>query len=43
MRITSVFPLGSEIKILLFTFVSFGVLGLYDDIKKTFVWAIDAE
>jgi len=37
--ITSVFPLRSEIKILLFTFFSFGLLGLYDDIKKTFTWA----
>lgn len=34
--ITSVYPLFSEIKILLFTFISFGLLGLYDDIKKTF-------
>lgn len=36
--ITSVFPLVSEVKILLFTFVSFGLLGLYDDAKKTFAW-----
>jgi phospho-N-acetylmuramoyl-pentapeptide-transferase len=28
--------IGSEIKILLFTFISFGVIGLYDDIKKVF-------
>jgi phospho-N-acetylmuramoyl-pentapeptide-transferase len=34
--ITSVYPLMSEIKILLFTFVSFGLLGLLDDAKKTF-------
>jgi phospho-N-acetylmuramoyl-pentapeptide-transferase len=34
--ITSVYPLYSEIKILLFTFVSFGLLGLLDDAKKTF-------
>lgn len=34
--ITAVYPIGSEIKILLFTFVSFGALGLLDDIKKTF-------
>ena len=27
---------GTEISVLLFTFVSFGVLGLYDDIKKFF-------
>jgi phospho-N-acetylmuramoyl-pentapeptide-transferase len=36
--ITSVYDLGSEIKILLFTFISFGALGLLDDMKKTFVW-----
>ncbi len=36
--ITAVYPLFSEIKILLFTFVSFGLLGLLDDAKKTFVW-----
>lgn len=34
--ITSVYPMVSEIKILLFTFVSFGLLGLLDDAKKTF-------
>lgn len=34
--ITSVYPMVSEIKILLFTFVSFGLLGLLDDMKKTF-------
>ena len=34
--ITSVYPITSEIKILLFTFISFGALGLLDDIKKTF-------
>lgn len=28
--------LGSEIKILLFTFISFALIGLYDDIKKIF-------
>jgi len=37
--ITSVYPLKSEVKILLFTFISFGLLGLWDDMKKTFVWA----
>lgn len=37
--ITSVYPLFSEIKILIFTFVSFGLLGLVDDMKKTFAWA----
>lgn len=34
--ITAVYPITSEIKILLFTFISFGALGLLDDIKKTF-------
>jgi len=34
--ITAVYPIASEIKILLFTFISFGALGLLDDIKKTF-------
>lgn len=34
--VTSVYPLAKEIKILIFTFVSFGILGLYDDIKKSF-------
>ena len=36
--ITSVHALGSEVKILLFAFMSFGLLGLVDDIKKTFAW-----
>lgn len=36
--ISAVYPLASEIKILLFTFVSFGFLGLLDDVKKTFSW-----
>lgn len=36
--ITAVYSMGGEIKILLFTFVSFGLLGLVDDMKKTFVW-----
>jgi len=34
--ITAVYPMTSELKILLFTFLSFGSLGLLDDIKKTF-------
>jgi phospho-N-acetylmuramoyl-pentapeptide-transferase len=34
--VTSVYPLASEITVLLFTFISFGVLGLIDDAKKTF-------
>jgi phospho-N-acetylmuramoyl-pentapeptide-transferase len=37
--ITSVYPLHNEIKIILFTFISFGMLGFLDDIKKTFAWA----
>lgn len=31
----------SEVKILLFTFVAFGFLGLYDDLKKIFFWKQD--
>lgn len=37
--VTSVYPMLSEIKILLFTFISFGLLGLLDDAKKTFAIA----
>ncbi len=33
--------IASEIKILLFTFVSFSFLGLYDDLKKMFFWKDD--
>ncbi len=33
---TSIYPYKKEVQILLFTFVSFGVLGIYDDIIKTF-------
>ncbi|MFH0749793.1 MAG: phospho-N-acetylmuramoyl-pentapeptide-transferase [Candidatus Gottesmanbacteria bacterium] len=36
--ITAVYPIAAEIKILLFTFISFGLLGFLDDVKKTFVW-----
>lgn len=36
--ITAVYPLRSEMKVLLFTFISFGLLGLLDDVKKTFAW-----
>lgn len=33
------FPLiGSEIKIILFTFIGFAFLGLYDDLNKIFFW-----
>lgn len=38
---TAVYPMGQEIKILLFTFISFGALGLLDDAKKTFVMKSD--
>lgn len=37
--ITAVYPIVNELKILLFTFVSFGLLGLVDDMKKTFTWS----
>lgn len=33
---TSVYPFDKEVQILLFTFISFGALGLVDDIRKTF-------
>ncbi len=33
---TAVYPYSKEVQILLFTFLSFGVLGLYDDLRKTF-------
>ena len=36
--VTSVYPMASEVKILIFTFLSFGLLGLLDDAKKTFAW-----
>lgn len=36
--VTSVYPMASEVKILIFTFISFGLLGLLDDTKKTFAW-----
>lgn len=36
--VTSVYSLLTEVKILLFTFVSFGILGFFDDAKKTFAW-----
>jgi phospho-N-acetylmuramoyl-pentapeptide-transferase len=34
--VTTGFPLKEELNILFFTFISFGILGLYDDIIKTF-------
>lgn len=33
---TSVYPFKKEVQVLLFTFLSFGALGLYDDLRKTF-------
>lgn len=33
---TSIYPHKKEVQILLFAFLSFGALGLYDDIRKTF-------
>ena len=33
---TSIYPFKKEVQILLFTFLSFGALGLYDDLRKTF-------
>lgn len=33
---TSLYPFKLEVQIILFTFISFGLLGLYDDIRKTF-------
>lgn len=34
--ITVVYPLRNELNVIFFTFLSFGLLGLYDDIKKFF-------
>ncbi len=35
-EITSIYPYKKEVQVILFTFISFGILGLYDDIRKTF-------
>ncbi|KKS31222.1 MAG: Phospho-N-acetylmuramoyl-pentapeptide-transferase, partial [Candidatus Collierbacteria bacterium GW2011_GWB2_42_12] len=35
-EITHVYPINDEINIIFFTFISFGLLGLYDDIVKFF-------
>lgn len=35
-EITHVYPITEEINVLFFTFISFGILGLYDDIIKFF-------
>ena len=40
--ITNYPSITSEIKILLFTFISFSFLGLYDDLKKIFFWKQDS-
>lgn len=34
--VQSAFKIGQELNVLFFTFISFGILGLYDDIKKFF-------
>ena len=34
--ITQIHPLGAETRIIFFTFISFGLLGLYDDVMKFF-------
>lgn len=34
--VTAVYPIKEELNILFFTFISFGLLGLYDDLKKFF-------
>ncbi len=36
LTVTSNHPLNAELNVLFFTFLSFGMLGIYDDIKKTF-------
>ena len=33
---TSIYPFKQEVQIILFTFISFGILGLYDDARKMF-------
>ena len=35
-EITHVYPINDEINIIFFTFLSFGLLGLYDDVVKFF-------
>jgi UDP-N-acetylmuramyl pentapeptide phosphotransferase/UDP-N-acetylglucosamine-1-phosphate transferase len=35
-EITHVYPINDEINIIFFTFISFGLLGLYDDVVKFF-------
>lgn len=41
-KIVATYPSATaEIKILLFTFLSFGFLGIYDDLNKIFLWQKD--
>jgi len=40
--ITAAYRLDVEVKIILVSFLGFGLLGLYDDLKKTFMWARDS-
>lgn len=35
-NITNVYPISDEINVIFFTFISFGLLGLYDDVMKLF-------
>jgi phospho-N-acetylmuramoyl-pentapeptide-transferase len=39
--VTAVYPMGAEVRILLFTLISFGFLGFIDDAKKTFTLKSD--
>ncbi len=39
--VTAIYPIASEIKILLFTFLAYAVLGIIDDAKKTFIFKND--
>jgi len=38
--VSSHFPIKEELNVLFFTFIGFGLLGLYDDIKKLFGFKI---
>lgn len=37
--LTSIYPFSREVIVVLFTFLTYGGLGLIDDLKKTFAWA----
>lgn len=39
--VTSIYSVENEVKIILFTFVGFALLGLYDDVKKIFLFAAE--